>query len=186
MGFQQKHSITLERPFFSIAQGYAELWPQMAKLFPHLVRLIKPICILQVLEESGGMDLEELQAHVWVCVGVSVKPTISLKAPLGCYDPYCELSTKTLWKKTHTHAYRFRSTHTHILIHHVPQSKLWVKSNRTVLMLQIPPGVSKKKLVFVFFWNNPQHHPHRVPFALCCPEGLAAFLSVFQRLWLLC
>lgn len=31
-----------------------------------------------------------------VCVGVSVKlKTISLKAPLGCYDSYCEPFTQT-------------------------------------------------------------------------------------------
>lgn len=114
MGFPHQHSTALESSFRR-AQGYTDLWPQLANAFQHLVELIKPICIS--LERNRWYACRRAWGK-WVCrknvgyIGSVKRYTISLKAPLGWYDFYCEPSTQTTWKKTHTHTHKFRSTHT--------------------------------------------------------------------------
>lgn len=55
------------RDSFSYAQEYSDFWPQTAKPFQHLVRLIKLIC-KRAWRELDKMDVEGL--HLCVCGGV--------------------------------------------------------------------------------------------------------------------
>lgn len=157
MGFPHQHSTALESSFRR-AQGYTDLWPQLANAFQHLVELIKPICIS--LERNRWYACRRAWGK-WVCrknvgyIGSVKRYTISLKAPLGWYDFYCEPSTQTTWKKTHTPTHTNLGAHT--LVQHVPQENH--KYCATVMFLDSFFGLSKKRLVFVFFCSNPQRNP---------------------------
>lgn len=142
----------------------------MAKPFQHLVEFIKPICI-----GLGRTCMRKSLRHVYVCISVKLC-TILLKAPQGWYDPYWEPSTQTPLKKTHTHAHKFKSAHTN-----PPCSTEETPSGRAQQdCINVPDffsGISKKKLVFVFYVLTPNVTPRLVPFVLCSPEGLA------ERMW---